>query len=242
METLVRDYFDATADVYTDGDDTVADSWGRLDAQLLERVDLDGMTVLDIGCGDGSFLAYVTATADDSIGVGIDISGSMLPSNDDFDDIHFVRGSATAIPVRGRSFDLINLDDVLHHLVGPTRRRSKRRAIETVQEVTNLLEPGGYVYVKEQFYEGPVGSRTVTPRLVFYGLRFGGRAARMFDPGVHEELVVSFYTRAELRSIVASADLEIVEAWTRFHPRRTRLRSALVRRSGAYCLLARYDP
>jgi SAM-dependent methyltransferase len=125
--------------------------WGsRVPAPLRHRQEvavdvvrglLDGgpTDLLDVGCGDGSFLAHLaSAVGDDVRGrwVGVDYSHDQLARAAalPFEFLHCDLGSG--IPLPDASMDVVHAAEVIEHLVDPDLM---------VEECARVLRPGGHV-------------------------------------------------------------------------------------------------
>lgn len=104
-------------------------------------------TLAEIGAGTGMFCAAMARWLRASIVLGVDPSTAMLEQARRFNQhssVHYAAGTAESIPARSRSFDLVLLSRVIHHL--PDRRACAR-------EVARVLRPGGVVVVRTTFRE-----------------------------------------------------------------------------------------
>ncbi len=103
----------------------------------LEPADLEGMTVLDAGCGLGGFAEYARAWGASHV-VGIDLSEAIDAARERLgDEVGLVQGDILSLPFAPESFDLAYSIGVLHHLADP--ERGFRAIAETVR-------PGGLVF------------------------------------------------------------------------------------------------
>ncbi len=109
-------------------------------------------SLIDIGCGSGNVLAHIARTTRISNLVGLDVSERCVELTRQKVAAEVYRASvldvATVDRFRGR-FDFAVLAAVLHHLVGPTRRRSQHAASQAVSNAVQLVKPGGYLIVME---------------------------------------------------------------------------------------------
>jgi len=103
--------------------------------------------VVEIGSGTGMFCAALARWRQASLVVGVDPSVAMLAQAGRFNaeaGVHYLGGSADAVPTRGQLFDLALLSRVIHHL--PDRRACAR-------ELVRILRPGGVVVIRTTFRE-----------------------------------------------------------------------------------------
>jgi SAM-dependent methyltransferase/glycosyltransferase involved in cell wall biosynthesis len=81
-------------------------------ARLCQAVIPPSARVLELGCGTGDLLASVRP----GLGVGIDVSGSMLrAARAKYPGLHFIQGDVGCLPLNG-TFDYVILSDLVGHL------------------------------------------------------------------------------------------------------------------------------
>jgi len=132
-------------------------SWGH--RQFLEHLPIKKGTLLDIGCGQGDFLAEACAAGFDIWGV------DLAPRNVEF--IKNVRGITNHVYCEDLGnfvkredipkFDVITLFEVIEHLDAPK---------ELLEKVRTILKPGGYLVMSTPNIErvgGPTESWDVPP-------------------------------------------------------------------------------
>jgi 2-polyprenyl-3-methyl-5-hydroxy-6-metoxy-1,4-benzoquinol methylase len=107
---------------------------------------LDGMEVLDVGCGwGGKAINYAERSGLRSI-AGFDIPGVFRPdvpkalaAERGLENCEFVTGLAEQIPFGDERFDVAIVDDVLEHVQNPPR---------VLDECRRVLRPGGTLLIK----------------------------------------------------------------------------------------------
>ncbi len=240
-ETTVSHYFDAQANAYSVEVDIDEMETVPLVDECIDDRCTEGDRLLEIGCGNGQLLEYVLEYTDVTDAVGIDVSTEMLPDPHDDVRAQYLHASATDLPLpfERESFDFVVLSDVLHHLVGPTRSESKRRAQAALVEATNLLRPGGYLIVKEIYYESPLGPDTLTSHLIFFGLKHGSRLVSRIERQALPGLLVSFYTRDELLALLRQSGAKPIRWSLESGPDGSTLQHLLTGESGCIRLYAR---
>ena len=97
----------------------------------------DGLTLLDVGCGDGGFLQWASAKGCDVYGADID-QGAVATARLRVGEARVSVASAEqcAAEHMGRRYDLISLFDVLEHLVDP---------VSVLRGLRQRLAPSGAV-------------------------------------------------------------------------------------------------
>ncbi len=91
--------------------------------------------VLDVGCGEGQVARHIKTSVGSDVVVGIDPSANQLAvARERGGGVHYVRGSADALPVRDGAFDAVVACLVFEHIT----------AVDAaLGEVARSLEPGG---------------------------------------------------------------------------------------------------
>lgn len=141
--------------------------------------------ILDVGCGNGEFLARMRCLGWDCEGIDIDPGAVKVAKAAGLS----VRLATLADLVREgpeRRFDAIALDHVLEHLYDP---------VGSLRTARKLLSPGGFVWI-------------ATPNLSGLGHRTFGRAWRPLDPPRHLVLFSPDALRSALRSAGFAGQLE----------------------------------
>lgn len=178
-------------------------------ARLIGRHTGPGTRLVDVGCGTGTNLARLARVLGVSDLTAIDVSGRSLErAGQRLPEARLVQGSildeATVAPLSG-GFDVVLMAAVLHHLVGPTRRSSRERAVAGVAGALRLLAPGGVLVVLE-----PV----IGPRAAMGALFWAKRgvttvtSSRVPVLGYWNNIgapVVSFYGPAEVEEFITTA-------------------------------------
>jgi SAM-dependent methyltransferase len=145
VETFNRDALNRGSYAYTDNRRLSSRMATRTSKELVMRIGkLAGRSVLDIGCGDGSFsIEYWDAVGPASL-MGIDAAESAIDvanTNRGERPIRFQSGDAHRLPFPDGSFDLALLQSILHHDNDPGR--TLREAFRVADRVM-IHEPNGY--------------------------------------------------------------------------------------------------
>lgn len=135
-----------TPDAYRDWRDT--DLGSITEARELEVVfdlvgPVDGLRVLDVGCGDGAYL--VEAGRRGATVTGVDASAEMLAAagrraRENGVEVRLCRGDAGALPFDDASFDVVVAVAMLCLVPDPT---------SAIAEMARVLAPGGRLIVGE---------------------------------------------------------------------------------------------
>lgn len=143
--------------------------------------------ILDIGGGNGNFIDRLLDTFPEANGVNLDISRVLLSRNMPHPRKELLCASveqADAL-LDGRRFDVITLNWLLHHLVGPDYGTCNANCMATLRLCTGLLAPGGIIIVAENMFDG--FWKTNVPSRVIYEItrirepHFAAAARRYFN-------------------------------------------------------------
>jgi ubiquinone/menaquinone biosynthesis C-methylase UbiE len=114
----------------------------RLTDATLELVALEGQTLIDVGCGDGTYTADLARRGSPTHVVGIDpspraveVAGRRHP------ELRFEVGDAAWLETTAERFDVAVARGVLHHADDPARLV---RAIGRVTDTAVVIEPNGW--------------------------------------------------------------------------------------------------
>jgi len=119
---------------------------------LASLVPLEGARVLELGCGKAEFsrrlvqragVAEVTALEVDEIQHAKNLAGPQV------ERLAFGYGPAEDIPAADASFDGVVMMKSLHHV--PVESLD-----QALREVRRVLKPGGWAYISEPVYAGPL--------------------------------------------------------------------------------------
>jgi SAM-dependent methyltransferase len=190
---------------------------GRLEltaAYLRDHADASS-TLIDLGCGVGNTLAFLAEQTPIKTFTALDVSQNCLDQTVALVDCTPVLGSAVDPAVAERlrgQFDFAVLSAVLHHLVGPTRARSRQNAVDAVRNALTMLRDGGTLIIHEPVFEPKLAMDAV-----FWAKRGLSRLSgnrRVPVLGYWGNLgapVVSYYSDDELGRLIAEGGGRIVE-------------------------------
>lgn len=143
-------------------------------------------TLVDIGCGDGSFLRAMADRGWQVSGVDFDAEAVALIRTRYRLDVQV--GTAEWLVANGRKYDVVTASHVLEHVLDP---------IEFLRKCRQLLRPGGRVILR-------------TPNCASFGHRMFGRAWRGLEPPRHLQL----FTISSLAACGRAAGLRAVRCST----------------------------
>jgi 2-polyprenyl-3-methyl-5-hydroxy-6-metoxy-1,4-benzoquinol methylase len=153
----------------------------------LERIPncVPGGRLLDIGCGNGRYVAAMAALGWQAVGVEPEVGVSRLARHLSDAGV-IVGGHAEDLPFGARAFDVVTLWHVLEHLLSPAR---------ALAEVQRVLRPGGVLLLE-------------TPNVESSQSRLFGRYWFHLDPPRHRFLLSPATIRAYL-SINGFQDIQV---------------------------------
>lgn len=138
-ERLYYELYDKVYPLYQKTSSRHVDADIQSKAKLVNLLskELEGKSILDVGCGNGAFLRSVDANLEHGELVGIDISPAILPPA--HENIEFVQGNVINFNMDNR-FDIIFSDNVIEHIAVsdlPIHLRS----------ITNAIVRGGALII-----------------------------------------------------------------------------------------------
>jgi SAM-dependent methyltransferase len=141
----------------------------------IQKKDHDSrIRILDIGCGDGSFIKNAVTALTEADFIGLDISINMLKeakNSLDSTSVHFFAADGFKMPLKPEAkFDLIHIDSVLHHLIGRTRAESLHLIDLFCKQLRHRLSENGSLVVEEVYYTSYLFPG-ITSFMIFYVLK-----------------------------------------------------------------------
>jgi len=149
-----------------------------------ELLDLDGKLILELGCGRAVHTRAIAEAGRDRQVLALEVDETQHALNlqiDDLPNVRFALGGAEEIPAADASQDVVFLFKSLHHVPGHLMAAA-------LQEVARVLKPGGFAYVSEPLFRGPLNE-----------------CLRLF----HDEQAVR---REAFAAITAAVDLHVLES------------------------------
>jgi SAM-dependent methyltransferase len=162
------------------------------------------LRLLDLGCGDGTFIKNIIEADVKGYFMGLDISSFMLQKAvnllKDY-QVDLITADGFGLPIKSDvKFDLIHLDSVLHHVIAKTRSQSRHLVNDLLGILFSRLSKNGFLMVEEMYYDSYIFPG-FTSGIVFYGLKIAnylgldlGKVIAHVVPG----LEVNFYSINEL--------------------------------------------
>ena len=179
-------------------------------AQLATYVDLDGVTMLDVGGGPGYFRDAFTRAGARYFSLDADVGelaglGDIAPGT--------VVGSGLQLPFADGSVDVCYSSNVLEHVADPWRM---------ADEMVRVTRPGGTVFVSWTVWFGPWGGHETAPWHYLGGRRARERYRRRHG---HEpknrygESLFPVTVAAGHRWAAQQRAADVVDVFPRYHPR-----------------------
>jgi SAM-dependent methyltransferase len=180
---------------------------------LEERFSDRAFTVLDLGGGNGAFVDHLLARFPLGSASILDTSLLLLGKNSTSDRKELIHGSIEHMTdiLRGRTFDCITVNWVLHHLVGNSYRACRENCLKTLIQCKELLKPSGTLIVAENMFDGYLGTNvpshfiySITALRWSWWMRFTKRFFNTAGTGV------CFQSQRAWQHIFAQAGFDVV--------------------------------
>lgn len=114
----VMKHYDDISGLYSKSHNQAYYKWRR--DVVLNFSPLSGKTLLDVGCGSGTFVSDPAVTKNAKLVVGLDISREILKKAREKTDVaKLVQGDSSALPFSDFSFDVVTSLDALEHTPDP---------------------------------------------------------------------------------------------------------------------------
>ncbi len=149
MERRVISHFSHAAGQYSRRKGIVFQDFDPRVVDFLKSSATPDWSVLEVGGGNGYTLELIRGETGIDRLVNAEISYRAFKSQA-IDCIQLVGSHAGFIPFRDGAFDCVLAKNLLHHLVGRTRKASRAKVREVMQEMLRVIRPGGYIIIIEQ--------------------------------------------------------------------------------------------
>jgi ubiquinone/menaquinone biosynthesis C-methylase UbiE len=146
----------------------------RASAAIRNLIDASGKSVIDIGCGDGTYSVELLTSLNAASVIGVDPSDAWKLAEKKYGGfaprVRFVQGSAYELNFPDKYFDFAIMRGVLHHLDDPVRGIHE---MARVADGVCLLEPNGFnpvIKLLERVspYHRAHGEKSFSPSLIRY--------------------------------------------------------------------------
>jgi SAM-dependent methyltransferase len=174
----------------------------------LEVSYLSDLKLLDVGCGDGTFIKSLINAGMRAEFLATDISftmSNMARINLRLNRTEILVADAFNIPINaGKRFDVIHIAFLLHHLIGKTRAESKTLARKLISTLIGMISENGILIVEEVYYNSYFLPR-LTSSIIFYITKLlsfihfdSVHITNKYKPG----LQVNFFSQFELEELL----------------------------------------
>lgn len=179
-------------------------------ARLVTDIDrpVDGLSVLDVGCGSGADSAALGSAGAEVI--GIDLTAAQLRDRPPATIV--VAGDGRALPFPSGSFDAVVCSNVLEHTPNPE---------DLLCEMARVVRPGGWMWVSWTNWYSPVGGHEILG-LNYLGPRAGPALWRRLigEPSVNRpgDGLWPTYIGSMVRTADALPSARLSAVYPRYYP------------------------
>lgn len=124
---------------------------GHFGMRMLKKLAKNSKNILDLGCGEGTRLNYLTAGK--TRGVGVDISETAIRlAKEKYPKLKFIKADLEKLPLKDEIFDLTYFAFVLEHLISPEK---------AIIEAIRVTKKGGYLVLIAPNFGAPARASPV---------------------------------------------------------------------------------
>lgn len=173
--------------------------------EFIKKTCTPNSQLLEVGGGNGYMSDLISSNTPIKIFYNSEIVPEVYETQINT-DVNLIGSSALNLPYKDCTFDYIIVKNLLHHLVGKTRRESKENAKKAIKETSRVIKDGGYIIILEQY-----NKYSLFASIVFYLTIFGSLfkiGLKSFGWGV--DVIVSFLTPKQIKMLIEKENIKIV--------------------------------
>jgi ubiquinone/menaquinone biosynthesis C-methylase UbiE len=190
----VVDHFDGAAAMYSHRKGIVH---AEADPSILAYIHGHGPgKILEVGGGSGYLLDMLAEDAGKNRLVNCELAWQTYRQQVN-PRISLIGGDALHLPFEDNAFDYVIIKNILHHLVGGSRRASRKNTIQAATELERVSRNGAALFVVEQFHQ----CRICADVLFYLSLIFSLARIQVVSFGIRRDIIVSFLTPKDIRSL-----------------------------------------
>ena len=169
------------------------------------------LRILDIGCGKGETIYEIESSDDLNYNsyefYGVDITKEILYlAKKKISKANFICADVFRLPFEDGSIDITMCVDLLHHLTGNSRSKSKSNVQKAIKEIVRVTNDSGFIIIMEECVKWRASSY-----LVFLAIQFCSLLHIDFlYLGIQKGIPVSFLTPKELYEILKNSGVEVI--------------------------------
>lgn len=168
---------------------------------FIQNIALPKDNIIEIGGGSGSFLDLVIERTNIENTYNMELVYDTYRKQANA-DISLIGGNALNVPFKDCSFNLVVIKNLLHHLVGRTRKESKYYARCAIEEMIRITKKDGYIIILDQYNKCRLCSFIIFYITLFFSVF--GISFRSF--GWNKNVIVSFLSPEETLNFLKDGD------------------------------------
>lgn len=162
--------------------------------------------ILEVGGGSGAFLDQVIENTVIKDAYNIELVYKTYKSQGN-ELISLIGGNALNLPFEDYSFDWVVTKNLLHHLVGKTRKESKQFAKRAVEELIRVTKEEGYIIILDQYNR----HKSFSSIIFYLTLFFSIFSISLESFGLGENVIVSFLHPDEtMHLLMENGNIELI--------------------------------
>lgn len=160
---------------------------------------------LEVGGGSGYMLDLIASETDTNYLCNLEIVPEVYKKQAN-ERITLIGGDAVRLPFKQDSFDYAITNDLLHHLVGVTRKQSQTLQRRAVEELKRVVRDQGYIIIAEEYNR----HRFFASIIFWLTLLFSLFSISFKSFGLRKNVIVSFLTAEEVNNLLTQANTEVL--------------------------------
>ncbi len=195
LHDKVVQHFEESSEVYSSREK----AFDKTDIDIInfyKDLKLKPRKILEVGGGRGFLLARLEKEVQGVQLINCEISYQVYKEQAN-QAINLIGGNAIYLPFADCTFEYIISKNLFHHLVGVTRKISKKLARLAASEMRRVVKENGYLMIIEEYHE-----ENFFAALMFYLsllFSFGNVTWKYFD--IRPKVIVSFLSPNEIRGL-----------------------------------------
>ena len=197
LKGKIEDHFVEASENYVSRKGIVHQEHDPLIIKFIKNTSNSKSSILEIGGGSGYMLDLINEETGITNLYNCEIVSEVYKKQAN-NNIKLIQGNVLDLPFEDDNFDYVILKNLLHHLVGKTRKSSKENVKKAIQEIKRVVKNNGYIIILEQFNDNLIFSSILFYLTLFISV-FGININKF---GLKKNVIISFLTKKEIQTML----------------------------------------